>query len=479
VIARLVAVALLIGGVAAGCQLMPIFEVPPSPRCAPDEVREVACGLCNAGVGRQVCNDLGEWEGPPECEENPYDGDGDGFANVDCFVRDLSCCGEEADCIDDCDTCFPGAEEVPGNAEDEDCDGAANDQDGDGFDAMEDGGRDCDDARADRHPGREPLCGVALDHDCDGVVDELQGCGACRPAGLGLHYDVGPFLARGLFVTGEVALVATDAGLLVMDVSDPARPRAGDLVETGRARSVFRQGDRAYVVTMPPDDADEEPLVVAVDVSSPDEPVAVGAAVEVPGARSIFVSLEHAYVVGSGALDVFRLGDPLMPLQPLSSFRDGAGSAIFVRGSTAVLGAPERCLALLDVTDPEEVLVTTGGELYATCDGDSVFLHGDHVIVASLAVTPGLHVIAAPPGERLERVGEPLRTGISRSVFVAAGHAYVAGEDGLYVVDVSRPETPSLRFHRSTALPRAIFVSGRWVFVGTESGLTTVEIDCE
>jgi hypothetical protein len=93
-------------------------------------------------------------------------------------------------------------------------------------------------------------------------------------------------------------------------------------------------------------------------------------------------------------------------------------------------------------------------------------------------VIPGLHVIDASDPERLAHVGEPARTGISREVFIAAGHAYVAGEDGLYVVDVTEPATPTLRFHRSMALPRAVFVSGRWVYVGTEAGLSTVEIEC-
>ncbi len=95
------------------------------------------------------------------------DNDCDGVVDEDCELADPDADGDddgftrgEGDCNDGDDTVFPGAEEIPGDLIDNDCDGIADDgtdttdADGDGF-AIADG--DCNDAAAAVHPGADEV----------------------------------------------------------------------------------------------------------------------------------------------------------------------------------------------------------------------------------------------------------------------------------------------------------------------------------
>ncbi|MEQ1564340.1 MAG: MopE-related protein [Myxococcota bacterium] len=74
------------------------------------------------------------------------------------------------DCDDQSAQVFPGADEVPYDGIDQDCDGAdLVDADRDGADALEVGGDDCDDLDAASHPGADEVPYDGVDQDCDGA----------------------------------------------------------------------------------------------------------------------------------------------------------------------------------------------------------------------------------------------------------------------------------------------------------------------
>ncbi|HUS31381.1 MAG TPA: putative metal-binding motif-containing protein, partial [Kofleriaceae bacterium] len=101
---------------------------------------------------------------------------------------------DEGDCNDNVAAIKPGAQEVPGDSIDNNCNGLA-DEDGQGVpsdstaNADNDGvtvhDGDCDDTNPMVHKGMAEICGDGLDNDCDGVADRTSdgagGSTACSP----------------------------------------------------------------------------------------------------------------------------------------------------------------------------------------------------------------------------------------------------------------------------------------------------------
>ncbi|MEQ1567667.1 MAG: MopE-related protein [Myxococcota bacterium] len=94
---------------------------------------------------------------PPEPTGPTSDIDGDGFSIA------------EGDCDDEDSAFYPGANDVAGDAKDQNCDGADGlDDDGDGHASIGTGGDDCDDAARDTYLGAPEVGWDDIDQDCDG-----------------------------------------------------------------------------------------------------------------------------------------------------------------------------------------------------------------------------------------------------------------------------------------------------------------------
>ena len=121
-----------------------------------------ATEICGDGID-QDCSGADE-----VCAEACFDEDGDGYG------EGKTCAGP--DCDDSDPARHPGASEVCGNGTDEDCDGQDLPCRADCTDADKDGygdgagclGTDCDDTDSDVHPGAAEVCGNDDDEDCDG-----------------------------------------------------------------------------------------------------------------------------------------------------------------------------------------------------------------------------------------------------------------------------------------------------------------------
>ena len=147
---------------------------------------------CDSSIDESDAVDASEWY---------RDADADGYGTTN---NTLMACEQpkgfvdvSGDCNDQSPLSYPGADELCGDALDNDCDGQVDesdaidtetycyDGDGDGFgdpaqqaqgclapDSYVSDCSDCDDTQPDVSPGLDEICDDGLDNDCDGVIDE-------------------------------------------------------------------------------------------------------------------------------------------------------------------------------------------------------------------------------------------------------------------------------------------------------------------
>lgn len=252
------------------------------------------------------------------------------------------------------------------------------------------------------------------------------------PRTLGLSEPAEVLLSEIVAAPGRVYAVDETLGLLIFDVTDPARPR-----EVGRYQGRGEAGGAAAVgntVLL----ADSVEGVMAVDLSNPAKPTFLGRW-EAPGEgepREIVAAGDRAYVTLKGdndqlvALDISNPAKmtTLGEVQPPSVFM----SALALSGNRLFL-ADGLGMTAIDVTDPRKMVVRGQFEAGAM---ERIAVEGDVVWCAS---QDGLWVIdvrtmAAP---RM-RLALPSESG-ARAVAVAGGVAVVADTAALQVMDVGSP----------------------------------------
>jgi len=182
------------------------------------------------------------------------------------------------------------------------------------------------------------------------VVD-VSGRSMTRPMG---SYDL-PGQAASIYLadpsTGSgqaIAYVADgDAGLTILDVSDPFSPTLQAAYDTsGTAERLQVSGGIAYI-------ADGDSGLQIVDVSDPAHPAPLGA-YDTPGyAQDVQVTGATVYVVDQDwALHVLDVSDPAHPAWLATYEDDWRATSVAVSGGYAYLGSGEQGLRILDVSDP-------------------------------------------------------------------------------------------------------------------------------
>lgn len=286
--------------------------------------------------------------------------------------------------------------------------------------------------------------------------------------------------ARDIFAVGNYAYVATDPGLAVIDVSDPANPAlAATLAISGTTQGLYVSGDYAYVTTEVWNNFTAHNLYV-VDISNPTSPAKVGSARLFGGfparANGVHVSGSYAYVAGSywvgyptgtiGAMQVVDISNPGAPaiVDLYTTYDITEAYRIHVSGNHAFLTCSSRGLLVMDVSDPSN---PTQASLYRVpAAATSLALSGSHAYMAD-----------AEWGFKAVDVSDPVfpfvagfrqTAGSARDVEISGQYAYVA-EWGLLVLDISDPAGPvqvvsylppgeSLSFSR-------IYLSGHYAYL--------------
>jgi hypothetical protein len=199
-----------------------------------------------------------------------------------------------------------------------------------------------------------------------------------------------PGYARGsaldICVREQYAYVAAGrAGFMVFDVSDPAQPvRVGGAYTTGEARSVYVDGNRAYLAMGSFDTGgcamDAQGRLVIMDVSNPALPVRLGEYRLNGAGESVVVSNNIAYVaVGEGGLQVVDASDPTKPVGVGSFLPAAFVGSVAIGGSYIYATVGGDGLQVVDVSNPAKP-VCVGR--YSTGDARAVDLSGHLAFVA-------------------------------------------------------------------------------------------------
>ncbi len=238
-----------------------------------------------------------------------------------------------------------------------------------------------------------------------------------------------PGTAESVAVAGNHACVADGtSGLLVIDVTDPSNPAlAGSTDTPGAASDVAIAGNHAFV-------ADGAAGLQVVDISDPTNPTIAGAC-DTPGdAHAVVICGNYAYVAdGNAGLRVIDVTDPTNPF-PAGSFSTSQGAVgLAVSGDRAFVAIGTGGVSVIDVSDPTDPVLMGGFGTPGSAQGITIV--GDYAYIAD--DDGGLQVLDVRNVTTHQTIGSCDTGGEALGVVVAGEHAFVAdGSGGMVVVDV-------------------------------------------
>jgi hypothetical protein len=317
-------------------------------------------------------------------------------------------------------------------------------------------------------------------------------------------------------VVGGLLYAATDNGLQIFDVSNPATPVRLGTYGVDRATEVQVVGSLAYVLC--------KGDLQIVDVSDPRAPERVGGYASFPaGATGIDVVGGLAYVaMNNQGVAILDVADPAAPSVLGQYVTAGNAYDVQVVGTRAYVAAMASGLLILDVSDSHaptllgeletggaaSALQVVGDRAYiAQCDmrGSSDFVivdiadaaapvllggfsfsdtwHPENVqVVGDLAYVAGyefgLQILNVSNPAALTLVGSCDTAGFLSDVEVAGQLAYLSDNNGgLQVLDVSVPATPTrLGGYGTVGGANAVEVLGNVAYMADRDGVRIVDV---
>ncbi len=258
-----------------------------------------------------------------------------------------------------------------------------------------------------------------------------------------------------LDVEGSVAYLGSGAGLLTLDVSNPADPtRLGAVGLPAVVRGVDESGGHTYVTVSVGYDGSLQVL----DTSDPTEPQPLGSyLLDDPGAVEVRGNL--AYVAVGWGLLVLDVSNPANPTPAGWRTLPGWPRDVTVRGDHSYVAAGSY-FHVVDVSNPAnpqlEASLSTSQATGVDASGDLVYLATANTLRVIDVSDP-----AFPAWSGFVDTGGPCL-----DVTVVGELAYVAdGGYGVTVVDVSVPGAPSVLGHSFSNDTQSAVVAGSYAYL--------------
>ena len=216
------------------------------------------------------------------------------------------------------------------------------------------------------------------------------------------------------------------AGLRVIDISDPANPSIIATLDTGYGVGVSVEGDYVYAT-------DGGGGLYVVDVSDPTNPQQVGTFETDEGALDVQKKGDYAYLAAKGdGLRVVDVTDPSSP-QEVGSVNTGFASGVTVEGNYAHVADQDDGLQIVDVSDPTQ---PQSASVFDTGDATGVGAAGDYAYVGTQQ--DGLRVIDVSIPSDPQEAGfyEPVES--HYGIEAANGYIHTAAtSEGLNILEFS------------------------------------------
>ncbi len=286
--------------------------------------------------------------------------------------------------------------------------------------------------------------------------------GQCAPELLA-SFQAGD--AYGIAIDGDTACVANgEAGIFFADIEDPATPRLlSVLALPGSSRHVEFRGSLVFV------SAGQGGLCV-IDASDPEQPVLLSVYDDLDSAGHMLFDGQRLFLrTHTGGITVLDVSDPLLP-EPIGTISTpGHPGELQIDGDILYV-ADSSTLEVFDVSALEAVASLASVALTPSAQG---VLLGDAGLVYVLTRNDGLFALDLSDFASPVLVGSIDPPGSLSDFDVRDGVAYLAGQAGLHLVDVSDPASISLIVTTSGPSPfdftglaislDHVFLSNLWV----------------
>jgi len=232
-------------------------------------------------------------------------------------------------------------------------------------------------------------------------------------------------------IEGDFAYLASpDSGLEIIIVADPGNPYSVASFRTpGGITSVMVDGDYAYAI-------DPDSGMLILDISNPFSPTHVGT-MPVMGKVCDIIGNAVYGCLWTTSFYIINVGSPQSPVMTGSYTTPLFGPHFEIRDNYAY--GPRSHFDVIDISDPTDPYRAG----YAEGDGYFIDLINDYACVVGTDSVFRIYDISDPLAPDI--VGSIDNVGYAYDIAVEGGYAFLTTwQNGLAVVDISNPNTPSV-----------------------------------
>lgn len=240
------------------------------------------------------------------------------------------------------------------------------------------------------------------------------------------------------------AYVASLAGMAIFDLADPSNPALLGSYDTvahgfGNSKGLDIVGDRAYLAV-------SNSGLVAIDVSTPAAPVALGSLGTLGISRAVHVTGSRAYLTDLiGKLYLVDLSDPDYPALITSLDTTGPAGQLAIVGTQAFIAEGSSGMSIIETANdsPQRIgaYQIAGNSLGIATNGDRAYLVGrEGLVIADISdpVSPRVLGVLSLPGYAYHV------TTSATMAYVSSDLSGQSNDSFIWIIDVSDPTSPQI-----------------------------------